>query len=102
MAFVLKPSSFMETAIMFTCDTYRRLDDNLQAQLLFNDGILLMTRSTQKFRAELFSLYGFYVEVFFEKTEEPLFIKPFDGTAGLKPYLAQINIDSLLQSINEQ
>ncbi|MGZ3851337.1 MAG: hypothetical protein ACXVBX_01015 [Flavisolibacter sp.] len=85
---------------MFTCDSYRRLHEELQAQLLFRDGIFLVARTTQKFRAELFSLYGFYVEIFFEETGEPLFIKPFEGIAGLKPYLGQININAVLQNIN--
>lgn len=87
---------------MYTCNDYRRLDENIQAQLLFKDGVFLMTRKTEKFRVELFYLYNFYVEVFFENEEEPLFIKPFRDLSELKPYLKLINIDALLEDTDKQ
>ena len=82
---------------MFTCEGYRRLDENVQAQLLFAEGVFLMTRTTEKFRVQLFYLYNFYVEVFFENEDDPLFIKPFQDLAELRPYLRLIDIDALLQ-----
>jgi len=87
---------------MFTCEIFMRLDEEMQAQLLFAEGIFLMTRTTEKFRVELFLLYNFYVEVFFENEDEPLFIKPFQDVADLRPYLGLINIDALLENTDNR
>lgn len=64
------------------------------------DGIFLMARQTAKAKIELFALYNFYVEVFFEG-DERLFIKPFSDVAHLNVYLGMINIDSVYESINK-
>lgn len=84
---------------MFDCGTYRLLDEALQAQLLWIDGTFLMARKTEKLKVELFSLYGFYAEIFFDEEDEPLFIKPFEDVNGLQPYLKFINIDELFENI---
>jgi hypothetical protein len=83
---------------MFDCETYRLLDEPLQAQVLWIDGIFLMARKTEKLKVELFSLYGFYTEIFFDEEDEPLFIKPFEDVNGLQPYLKFINIDELFEN----
>jgi hypothetical protein len=81
---------------MFACEDYRLLDEGLQARMLWLDGIFLLARKTERVRAELFSLYGFYVEVFFADNDEVLFIKSFGGVSGLDPYLELINIEAVL------
>lgn len=85
---------------MFTLEEYRLLNESLQAQLLWIDGIFLMARKTEKLKAELFSLYGFYVEVFFEDNNEPLFIRPFTEMNLLEGYLPLINIDDVFEKID--
>jgi hypothetical protein len=84
---------------MFTCEDYRLLDEGLQARLLWLDGIFLLARKTERVKAELFSLYGFYVEVFFADNDEMLFIKSFEGINGLGVYLELINIEPVLTSM---
>jgi hypothetical protein len=84
---------------MFSCDDFRLLDENLQAQILWVDGVSLMARKTEKANIELFSLYDFYVEVFFENDDEPLFMKAFKETIFLDTYLKMINIDSIYETI---
>jgi hypothetical protein len=84
---------------MFSCEDFRLLDENLQAQILWLDGVFLMARKTEKANIELFSLYNFYVEVFFENDEEPLFLKAFRDVSFLDSYLNTINIDSIYETI---
>lgn len=84
---------------MFSCEDFRFLDENLQAQILWFDGVFLIARETPKVRIELFSLYNFYVEVFFE-SDEPVFMKAFKDTSFLDTYLKLINIDSIYDTIN--
>lgn len=81
------------------CEDYRVLDECLQAQLLWIDGTFLMTRKTEMLRAELFSQYGFYVEIFFDESGEPLFIKPFEDVVGLDRYLELIDVDELFENM---
>jgi hypothetical protein len=87
---------------MFNYDNYKLVDESLQAQLLWVDGVFLMARKTEKLKAELFSLYGFYVEVFFDEGDEPLFIHPFENMHRLQPYLKMIDINELLENNNNQ
>lgn len=89
----------MQRINMFNCESYKMLDENLQAQLLWIDGVFLMARKTEKLKAELFSLYGFYVEIFFDESDEPLFIKPFEDVAGLQHYLKLINVNELFENM---
>ena len=84
---------------MFSCEDFRLLDENLQAQVLWLDGIFLMARKTEKAGVELFSLYNFYVEVFFENDDDPLFLKAFKDVTFLDVYLKMINIDSIYETI---
>ena len=84
---------------MFNCADYKLLDENLQAQLLWMHGTFLMARKTEKITAELFSLYDFYVEIFFAEDEDPLFIKPFENICYLYVYLKSINIDAAFENM---
>lgn len=81
---------------MFSCEEFRLLDEDLQAQMLWMDGAFLMTRETKRAKIELFSLYNFYVEIFYEG-EELLFNKAFDNVMQLDPYLQLINIDFIYE-----
>ena len=83
---------------MLSCEEYCLLDESLQAQLAWMDGVLLMSRKTEKFIINLFSLYNFYVEVFFEDND-PFFLKAFNDVVFLDPYLKTIDIDSLFKEV---
>lgn len=82
---------------MLSCKEYKLLDESLQAQVLWIDGVFLMARRKENLKAELFSLYGFYVEIFFEENDEPFFIRAFENIYGMDVYLAAINIDDILE-----
>jgi len=90
----------METIPMFSCESFKVLDEASQQQLLWIDGVFLMGRDTEKLRAKLFSLYGFYVEAFFGEADELLFVKPFEEIGGLHHYLKMIDVDDLVENRN--
>lgn len=80
----------MQMIHMFDSESFRILDESLQLPLLWIDGVFLMGRDTEKLRVELFSLYGFYVEAFFDEADEFLLVKPFEETGGLHHYLKML------------
>ena len=87
---------------MIFCAEYKLLEELLQAQLLWLDGIFLMSRKTDRLHVELFALYNFYVEVFFDlKSDDPLYIKAFDQNNNLDPYMELINIDGAFERIEK-
>jgi hypothetical protein len=85
---------------MISCEEYQLLDDLLQAQLLKLDGVYLMLRKTANVKVELFALYGFYVEVFYKKSDnEPLYFKSFEGGRNLDVYLEAITIHGIFEKL---
>jgi hypothetical protein len=79
---------------MLTYQDYLFLDDDFQTQILSIDGVCLgLNRNLRNRKVELYSLYNFYIELFFDLlTGEPLYLKPFEGTNKLEPYLEKIDI----------
>jgi hypothetical protein len=85
---------------MISCEEYQVLDELLQVKLLKLDGVYLMLRKTSKLQVELFSLYDFYVEVFFNKAhKEPLYFKTFECGKNLDIYLEAIVIDDIFERL---
>ena len=79
---------------MMTFDQYRRLPQALQAAHLWKDGVYMeLIREQEDLNVELYALYGFYVELFFDReTGDPLLLRPFEDATGLDVYLAKIAI----------
>jgi hypothetical protein len=84
---------------MISFKAYRSLKQDVQAQLLWSNGVYLeLIRCLPRMNVELYSLYGFYVEIYFDNTtQEPLYIKAFEKVKYLEPYLPLIDIESLFQ-----
>jgi hypothetical protein len=83
---------------MLTFEDYLDLEEDLQTQVLCLDGVYLeLIRNARNLNVELYALYDFYVEIFFDKeTEEPLYLKAFQETEGLEPYLELVDIAEVL------
>ena len=71
---------------------------NKKAQILWMDGVYLnLVRHTKRMTIELYALYNYYVEIYFDKfTEDPLFLKTFQSCKSLDPYLPLVSIDDIL------
>ena len=85
---------------MLTYEEYVSLDEELQTQILSLDGVYLnLIRTSRNLNVELYALYRFYVEIFFDKTtEEPLYLKAFQNISFLEPYLKLIEIQRFWES----
>ncbi len=86
------------TQAMLNFKEYQILDEDMQTQLLSLDGVSLKLFCIESnSRRELYSLYNFYVEIIFDgKTDEPLYLNPFENTLHLEKYLEQIDVAELL------
>jgi len=85
---------------MISCEEYQMLEELMQVKLLKLDGAYLMLRKTSKLDVELFALYDFYVEVFFNKAnKEPLYFKSFECGKNLDIYLEAIIIDDIFERL---
>jgi|GraSoiStandDraft_16_1057320.scaffolds.fasta_scaffold8171146_1 hypothetical protein len=83
---------------MLSCEEFQDMDESIQSEILWIDGVLLMERKTERLNVELYALFGFYVELFFDdKSEDPLYVKSFQNTFGLDVYLESISIDAVFQ-----
>ena len=83
-----------------TFQQYQALNCHRKAEVLWLDGVYMeLIRNTPFLNIELYGLFDFYVEIYYNrKTEEPLFIKAFNSTSGLNPYLELIDIDCIFES----
>jgi hypothetical protein len=83
---------------MLTFEEFQTLDEDLQTQVLALDGVYLeLIRRVRSLNVELYALFTFYVEVFFNReTEEPLYLKAFNRMQNLDPYLELIDIGGVL------
>ena len=77
---------------MVNIQQYKILNEGSQLHLLNTEAVLLMTRKTVRMNMKLYSLYDFYVEIFYDKGEDdPLYVKAIDA-ASIDPYLDNIMV----------
>lgn len=85
---------------MVTFADYQTLSQCFKAQYLWLDGVYLnLVRSTELVYADLYALYDYYVEIYFDqKTKEPLYINAFRDISRLDPYIEQMDISDVLET----
>lgn len=74
---------------------YCALDTSLKKALLLKQGVLLSRRLTADYKATLFALDDFYVEVVYYPDMTPCFTS-FKDMDLLEPYLETIDISELI------
>jgi hypothetical protein len=80
-----------------TLREFKSLTKQKQYRIIRYTGVYLASRSLGNLKAELFQVSGFYLEAFYRMPgEEMSFMKVFDSTASLDPYLQAIDLQSLL------
>jgi hypothetical protein len=68
-----------------------------KAKLLARNGVFLVKRRLDDHEVLLFQLGSFYVEMFFNVEEEEIgYIRIFESTDFLQPYLDKIDISALI------
>jgi hypothetical protein len=76
---------------------FNTLNQGVQQKLLLRKSVFLSERQTDDFVILLFQLESFYVEIYYLKeSDEIVFIKCFECTDDLEPYLEKINISSFI------
>jgi hypothetical protein len=76
---------------------FKALGQDKQRKALLEKGAFIADRMTAGFCIYLFQIDKFYVEIFFiRESDEVVWIKSFESTDELEPYLNNINISSLL------
>ena len=85
-----------------TIEAYRQLTNSEQAHLLKKEGVFLADRFLTGNRIYLFTLYGFYIELFHEllgpdRSGLRIF-RVFEDTDALEVYLDRIDIGQLLSA----
>lgn len=77
-------------------ETFDLLETDTKRLLIMRQGVLLMSRKSGSYRAYLFQLFDFYVElVVSRKTNSLEWVNSFDTLDNLEPYLEMIDISSL-------
>ena len=66
-------------------------------QLILENGVFIAKRLKDQYILLLYQLDSFYAEVYYDYEEEQIgYIRTFDSTEELKPYLQAIDISPLL------
>jgi hypothetical protein len=73
------------------------LEDREKIRLLYDHGVYIGKRKTRGTSVALYQLEGFYAEIFYHTYRRHIKqISSFAGTAGLDPYLTEINVEHLV------
>ena len=83
-----------------TCKQYKNLGEPDQEFILWARGVVLGQRVEDIYMYVLFQVDGFYIEVQFHKpTAAVTAFFTFEDTRLLEPYLAQIDIDEVVNGL---
>ena len=81
-------------------DYFSQLEYVDKFHILWEDGIFLSYYRGERHSVNLFSLDGFYVEVYYnESNDEILYINAFEDINLLEKYLENININEILYDL---
>ncbi len=76
---------------------FNKLNELMQAEVLWEDGVPIDERIESDQKAILYQLYAFYVEVFYDLESGKLKgFRSFKCTKYLMPYLEKIDLQQLL------
>ena len=76
---------------LMSLSDFRDLSFESQMDLLAREGIPLLLRSVGGEQRALFSFCTYYVEAAWDQAGHLQFVRPFAHTAGLDPYLTQLD-----------
>lgn len=73
---------------------FNLMDDNSKAALLWGKGTFIMTRIENQYRINLYSLYDFFAEVWYNDEANSIDkIRTFKSIEALEPYLDNIKLN---------
>jgi hypothetical protein len=73
---------------------YNQFTPDEQAELLWDKGVFLINRMDDKYSYNLYSLFDFFVEVWYDSKKNSIYkFRTFKTVEALEPYLDRINLD---------
>ena len=79
--------------------TFNKLSDKGKCFHIKNNGIYLATRKESGCWINLYSINGFFAEVWFQLTDNKIvFVSCFDNLTAIEKYLQQIDISDLINA----
>lgn len=76
---------------------FNNLTNDQQLIEVIGSGTFLLERERNGFSAQLFELFGFYVEIYFQQpSNKVLLVQGFDQPSKLEPYLEVVDISQLV------
>jgi hypothetical protein len=83
--------------IAMTLNHFKALSQVTQGELTIEEGVFLADRHTEDFTIILYGIANFYVELYYHNdTNEVGWVKCFNSTAELDPYLLDIDLSNLV------
>jgi hypothetical protein len=80
-----------------TLYTFNAMNQEHQAEMLWERGVYLMNRQEREHKFALYQLDGFYVEVWYHTPgNEITKLRSFSSTDALAPYLEEITLPGIL------
>ena len=80
-----------------TLKYFKALSQHRQRELTLEEGVFLADRHTEDFSIILYGIESFYIELYYHNhSNEVGWIKSFNSTAELNPYLMDIDLSSLV------
>ena len=84
-----------------TLKEFKALTPQKQYRVIVRTGVYLGERSLPGLKAQLFQVGSFYLEAFYRlPTEEMEYMKVFETTTALDPYLEAIDLHELLSCLD--
>jgi hypothetical protein len=84
--------------VKLTKDNFNNLSLNQKSSFLFPDGTYIAVRDYYNYKVQLYSLWGFYVEVWYHPKMNSIDkIEALNDEKSLKLYLSDIEIEDLLK-----
>ena len=83
---------------MITKQKFQRLPFKKKGELVFKEGEYVAVRSYYNYKVQLYSLYGFFVEVWYHPENNAIDkVELLESEKALNLYLADIDLESLLK-----
>lgn len=80
---------------------FKKLSASQKRTTVLRHGTFLSEKNYGLFRTMLYQVDGFYAEIYFTSfSKEAFWVRGFDSTKNLQPYLQQIDISSLFEDVS--
>jgi hypothetical protein len=92
---------FIKLVYIMTLQEFKKLTKQRQYRVIVHTGVFLGERTLPGMKAQLFQVDSFYLEALYRMPgEEMAFMRVFEDTDALQPYLQSIDLHELFPYMN--